>query len=170
MPRCFAVGDTEPEYPDTPYDYFKPIYYEALDLIINCIKSRFNQPGYKVYCQLQQLLFKSAKGEDYQKELQFVRSFYGAAFSDQLECQLQTFTYLCHEKPSELGDIVSHLRRFSPALKGLLSEVYKLLRLTLVLPVTNPVSELPNPVNYQILPEDYQKELQFVRSFYGAAF
>ena len=80
MPRCFAVGDTEPEYPDTPYDYFKPIYYEALDLIINCIKSRFNQPGYKVYCQLQQLLFKSAKGEDYQNELQLVRSFYGAEF------------------------------------------------------------------------------------------
>ena len=89
--------------------------------------------------------------EDYHKELQFVRSFYGAAFSDQLECQLQMFTYLYHEKPSELGDIVSHLRRFSPALKDLLSEVYKLLRLTLVLPVTNPVSELPNPVNYQIL-------------------
>ena len=102
MPRRFAVGDAEPEYPDTPYDYFKPIYYEALDRIINCIKSRFNQPGYKLYCQLQQLLFRSAKGDDYQNELQFVRSFYGADVSDQLECQLQTFTHLCHEKPITL--------------------------------------------------------------------
>lgn len=50
VPRRFTVKDAEPEHPATPYDYFKRIYYEALDLIINCINSRFNQPGYKAYC------------------------------------------------------------------------------------------------------------------------
>ena len=73
--------------------------------------------------------------------MHFVRSFYGADFSDQLECQLQTLAHLCHEKPSELGDIVSHLKSLLPAHKDLLSEVYKLLRLTLVLPATNGASE-----------------------------
>ena len=61
VPRRFGVGDAEPEHPATPYDYFKWISYEALDLIINCIKSKFNQPGYKVYCQLQQLVFNQLR-------------------------------------------------------------------------------------------------------------
>lgn len=141
VPRRFAVGDAEPEHPATPHDHYKRIYFEALDLIINCIKSRFDQPGYRVYSQLQQLLFKAAKGEEYQSELQFVRSFYGDDFSGVLESQLQAFTHLFQQKPSELWDIVSRLRTLSRAQRDLLSEVYKLLRLILVLPATNSVSE-----------------------------
>ena len=34
-----------------------------------------NQPGYKVYCQLQQLLFRSAKGEDYQMNCSLLDHF-----------------------------------------------------------------------------------------------
>ena len=40
----------------------KPIFNnnEAIDLAINCIKDRFQQPGYTVYCQLENLLLKAA--------------------------------------------------------------------------------------------------------------
>ena len=64
MPKKYETGSAEPEYPT--YAYYRAIYYEALDLIINCTKSRFDQPGYRVYRQLQDLLMKAANQEDYQ--------------------------------------------------------------------------------------------------------
>ena len=33
--------------------YFRTIYYESLDLIINCVKQRFDQPGFAIYRNLQ---------------------------------------------------------------------------------------------------------------------
>ena len=36
-------------YPKTAVDHFKPIYMEALDAIINSIKDRFEQPGFKMF-------------------------------------------------------------------------------------------------------------------------
>ena len=77
-----------PEYASSPYAYYKTVYYEALDLIINCTKSRFDQPGYRVYRQLQDLLMKAASREDYQSEYEFVSKFYGADFSHRLKTQL----------------------------------------------------------------------------------
>ena len=41
-------------------------YFEGLDLII---KNRFNQPGYSLYLNLEQLLIKTAKKCDYEEEL-----------------------------------------------------------------------------------------------------
>ena len=84
IPRRYETGSAEPEYASSPYAYYKTVYYEALDLIINCTKSRFDQPGYRVYQQLQDLLMKAASREDYQSEYEFVSKFYGADFSHQL--------------------------------------------------------------------------------------
>jgi len=55
------VGD----FPDTVEDHYRRLYFEALDLVIHIcgIKDCFNQPGYKIYSQLQQLLVKAAKKE-----------------------------------------------------------------------------------------------------------
>ena len=38
---------------------YRQQYYEALDLIINCVHSWFDQPGYSTYKNLQELLFKA---------------------------------------------------------------------------------------------------------------
>jgi len=43
--------------------YFRTIYYEALDLIINCVKQRLDQPGFVIYRNLQDVLIKSIKKE-----------------------------------------------------------------------------------------------------------
>ena len=49
-------------------DYFKVHYYEALDLIVNLIQQRFDQPGYEIYCSIQDLLIKAAHNEDISSE------------------------------------------------------------------------------------------------------
>ena len=52
-----------------PQDYYRRIYYEALDLIIESITDRFDQPGYGLYSNLEQLLLKAVRHEDYEEEL-----------------------------------------------------------------------------------------------------
>ena len=140
VPKQYDTAQSESDHPTTPHDHYKYIYFEALDLI-NCIKRRFDQPGYRTYCQLQELLFKAAKGEPYQSELDFVRTFYEGDFSHLLETQLHTFALLFSGKKSTLQEIIDHLRGLSPSQQELLSEVYKLLKLILVLPATNAISK-----------------------------
>ena len=77
VPHRFKIGtSTVDNQPTTSKSLYRQQYYEALDLITNCVCSRFKQPGYNTYKNLQELLFKAIKGEDFQPELQFVTQFY----------------------------------------------------------------------------------------------
>ena len=58
-PKQFQIGHGEPEFPTSVADLYRQHHYEALDLIINCIKDRFDQPGYRVYKNLENLLLLS---------------------------------------------------------------------------------------------------------------
>ena len=49
---------------------------EALDLVISSMKSRFDQPGYKTYSKLEDLLVKAANKEEIKEEIKFVTEFY----------------------------------------------------------------------------------------------
>ena len=64
-------------------DHYRRIYYEAIDMITTCINSRFDQPGYKIYCNIEDLLLKAANA-DYDAELKFVTQFYGSDFDGYL--------------------------------------------------------------------------------------
>jgi len=75
-PKIFESGTAQAKFFDSPKAYLKVSYFEALDLVIMAIKERFDQPGFKVYCNLQELVTKAAKGEKYDKEYDFVVSFY----------------------------------------------------------------------------------------------
>ena len=48
------------------------IHYEAINLIVNCITSRFDQP---IYCNIQDLLLKLANGDDYDTVIKFMTEF-----------------------------------------------------------------------------------------------
>ena len=37
--RRFKHGSAAPEYPSSPFEHYKIIYFEALDLITSCIES-----------------------------------------------------------------------------------------------------------------------------------
>jgi len=52
VPKQYDSGLSAGDFHENPKDY-KQVYYEALDLIINCIE---DQPGYKVYKTLELLL------------------------------------------------------------------------------------------------------------------
>lgn len=71
QPRRYEDGASEGDVVEGVEDFYRRTHYEALDLLICGIKERFNQPGYKLYTNLQNLLVKATK-ENYSEELQFV--------------------------------------------------------------------------------------------------
>ena len=64
LPRCRKVparyedGMPSGHFHDSTVGYYKQIYFEALDLIINCIEDRFDQPGFRIYYSIESLLVK----------------------------------------------------------------------------------------------------------------
>ena len=60
---------------------YRHTYFEALDLIVCGIKEHFDHPGYKVYSNLENVLVKAVKKENYD-ELKFVVDFYKDDFNE----------------------------------------------------------------------------------------
>ena len=92
VPRRLEPGCAEADYPASPLDHYRRIYFEALDLIVSSIKSRFEQPGYQNYRHLQDLLLNVARHREYRPDFDFVTQFYGNDLSPALlDAQLQVF-------------------------------------------------------------------------------
>ena len=76
-PERQEVGDSGTHYfPPTPKEYFRHMYYAAIDVTTECICTRFNQKDFKVYQSIQELLLKAVTGEDHDKELAKVMAVY----------------------------------------------------------------------------------------------
>ena len=53
-PARKKVGDSGAHYfPSTPKEHFRHVYYSAIDVMIECIRTRFNQKYFKVYQSIQ---------------------------------------------------------------------------------------------------------------------
>ena len=64
-------------FPSTPKEYFRHMYYVAIDVTTEYIRTRFNQKDFKVYQSIQELLLKAVAGEDHHEELANVMTVYG---------------------------------------------------------------------------------------------
>ena len=143
-PRRYEDGTGEGDFPETVKDYYRPIFFEALDLVICGIKTRFDQPGYILYSKLEDLLVKAANKEGYDEELKFVTDFYKEDFDPgQLSMQLNVMSCSIpfDSSPHNLASILQFLRSISDPQRALMSEVCTLASLILVMPATNATSE-----------------------------
>ena len=52
------------------------MYYTVIDVMTECIRTRFNQ-DFKVYQSIQELLLKAVAGEDHDEELVKLMAVYG---------------------------------------------------------------------------------------------
>ena len=139
-PARYEIGTGEHHTPSSVEDYYRPIYFLALDTLIQCISERFDQPGYQTYAKLHNILTNGAVGKDFSQELSSVIHLYAVDIDDQLLCSqlilLKTHFKDCNTPPN-LTDIVNFVR----PIQGLFSEVVKVIRLILVAPATNASSE-----------------------------
>ena len=58
-PRRIETGTGEPTYPVTAQYYCSRIYFEAIDLMMNAIGQRFDQPSLDRYAKMESLLIKT---------------------------------------------------------------------------------------------------------------
>ncbi len=76
-----------------------------MDFVIQAVRDCFDQPGYCVYRNLQELVVKACKGKDYQDELEAVLGIYKDDLSRlELEAQLLLLKPLCKEVCEELAE------------------------------------------------------------------
>ena len=72
IPRRLHEGFCEGDFHEIPKTHYRQCYREALHLIINCIQTRFDQPGYRIYHSLVTLLIKAAKQQELEDDLKVV--------------------------------------------------------------------------------------------------
>nr|XP_034336066.1 zinc finger MYM-type protein 1-like [Crassostrea gigas] len=94
MPKRFETGNASPEFATFNKELYRQMYYEALDLVMSCVKERFDQPGFRVYRHLEDVLLKSVRGDKtFKEDLDFILDFYKDDLDKtSLSSQLETFT------------------------------------------------------------------------------
>ena len=137
-PIRFDAG-SNPHNANTVKEHYRPMYFEALDLLVNCIKRRFNQPSYQIFMNLENLLINAIKGCSYTEEFKKVVDTYGDDINQyQLNAQLQMLQLQMNEENPSINDVVKFLLEHG---NSLFSEITTVLLLLLVIPATNAVSE-----------------------------
>ena len=122
------------------------IYFEAIDVLTACLQDRFDQSDFNMYGKLEQVLPKSAKSECFEEEIEECWRFYGSELDDNtLKTQLQIFSGICKTNQLDTGcllsDIINLFKTLTKPQISLISQVARLLKLILVMPATNAVSE-----------------------------
>ena len=137
------VGSGAPSYPTTAKDYFRRVYYEAIDLIVSAIDQRFNQESFSSYAQMETLLVKAANGEDYEAEFKFLEASYSEDVdTGALPGQLSTLeVMLKEEKISCFDEILLAVSKFPEPEKKLIQEVQTVCKLLAVNPATSAAGE-----------------------------
>lgn len=150
--KRFEMGEAESHFPESPKSFYKSIYYNSLDTIINCIKNRFNQPGYEILCQMEALLMKAVNKKDFSSELDKVCKYYQSDLdSSLLKTHLQTLSASIRHTAEDATDgnqdvfTFKDLKSFMASLtvpqKSFLSQVIFVYKMILLAPATNAMSE-----------------------------
>lgn len=131
------------EMPEVELKY-KRVYFNAIDTVIACIKDRFNQPGFKACQSIEELLINLVNGRDYQASLTEICKIYTEHVSKiELQAQLEGLKTLFDEdiKEMTIADIVEKIKNLPKASLVYFSQVVILLKIMLVMPATNAISE-----------------------------
>ena len=144
LPRRLDDGQSDGDFPSDPEAFYRQQCYEALDLIISSINERFDQPGYRIYKHLEELLLKAVQKKDLEDCLTTVTSFYQSDFDPaQLRLHLSILASNFPDKNASVSvmDIKKYIQSLSSTERELIAQVSTLLQLFLVMPSTNAVSE-----------------------------
>ena len=94
--------------------------------------------------QLENLLLKAARKENFIEELKYVVDFYHNDFNkDSVQLNLELLSAAMETKQSQpcVSEIIDYVKPLSPSQRSIMSEVCTLAKLILVSPATNAVSE-----------------------------
>ena len=144
VPAWFEVGSSSGHFPDTPKEHYRQQYFECLDLVVNCIRSRFNQPGYRTLRHLEDLIINAIKKEEYSEHFSFISDFYKddiAPASLKVQLELLSTSFNARDHQPNIIEVGDYFKSLSPAQRTCMSEIFTLLKILMVIPATNAVSE-----------------------------
>ena len=148
MPKRYDELSATAHFHETPKEMYRKMFYESYDYVIEAIQTRFDQPDYRMYTVMQNMVLNSIKGGDCTSEMS-KEVLDGHSFSNlykddvdliKLETQLQILPSIFN-KSDTIHGIICKVREISAAKKQLISEVVTLLKLIIVAPATNAESE-----------------------------
>ena len=146
-PRRIEIGTGELTYPVTAQDYYRQIYFEAIDLMMNAIDQRFDQwfdqPSFDTYAKMESLLIKTLNSQDKSKELKFMEKLYNddvnisvlTAQMEILQVLLKDGDYFC------LDDIIVKIKELPNPEREMIKEVITLCKVILVNLATSAAGE-----------------------------
>jgi hypothetical protein len=142
VPRRFEVGEGQAEHPEKVEDSFRRMYFEAIDFVVAAINNRFQQKGFNMLRKLEAAV-TTVEQRHPSETVKEIVEFYGADFSntDRLQSQLTLLHTSTEDSLMDLQSITTYLKSLSSAEKIFFSEVIKAVKLILVMPATNAVSE-----------------------------
>ena len=121
------------------------VYFQSIDAAIVTIHDCFNQGDYTMHAKLEQVVLLAAKTGNYSSEFQEVVDFYLNDFNrSELETQLEVFSQMeapdC-TNPITFKDVHKPLQSLPASQMALIFQVVHLVKLVLLMPATNAVSE-----------------------------
>ena len=139
-PSRYEDGEAPAEFLSTVEEHYRQIFF---DMVTNCIRDRFQQKDYtEVFLTMENLPLKALREEDFGLELQQISSFFGSDLDKfKLETQLTTLTHIIDEKQVVMKDAIKIISSLNASQRMLVSEVLKLVKLILLVPAANAVSE-----------------------------
>ena len=142
-PARFEIGTGMPSYPTTSQDYYRQIYFECIDFMINAIEQRFNQPSFSVYEQMESFLLKVLNDQDYSTELQFLEDNYSGDLDiGALKSQLEIFKLLLKDADCVcFYDMLVKIRELPEPEKKMISHIITICKLIQVNPATSASAE-----------------------------
>ena len=133
IPARYNEGKDQHHLKDVELLY-RQIYYDAYDYFISGIKNRFDQPDFKLYPHMQNLLLKAANSEKHLEEHNIICKIYKDdldAYS--LQAQLKLLEFLKASNLS-LSELINSSRALPASKQAILAEAFELIKLILVAP------------------------------------
>ena len=124
------------------------MYFETFDNIINYIKDRFNQTDYQICVHLQEILIKAFKEQNWEHDFQIVIQNYGVDEFDVPSLKTQSFLlpeiakFDCLDSRMQFSEMRALFQKLDTITRMLVAQVIKLVKLILVMPAANAVSEI----------------------------
>jgi hypothetical protein len=133
---------SEAHHHTTVEDEFRQIYFDALDHITTAIKDRFNQPSFKVYANLEELLVHGARNEPFEAGFEQVKKLYPDEIDvSALVSEFHLFQQMFDESPECLDDIMKVFKRRDKKERLLIPNIITTCKLVLVNPATSATPE-----------------------------
>ena len=98
--------------PDSPHDHYHQEYYNAIDVLTLSVRDRFDQPSSLVFQNLESLMIKAIKGENFSCELMFAKEICDTDIdTEDLTIELSTLKLLLE------GKDITHFQDFLKEIK-----------------------------------------------------